>query len=282
MSWPITQTSLEDGQTSLRFGQTSLSTLSKGGGWWRSLFAHGENGFFFGPADQSYLTTDTAGATPVAADGDAIARFRDRSGKNNHAVQATAANRPLWKVAATGSYSQSDGVSDGLVSPFLPTAALTLAVAFNCSVAGALIGGGNGGTGNRCRISLDAGGKLAGGWGAQSETNIVVPNGADLRNADHVGIFVADATSVDLWVDGVKLYSQPPNGTGFGGSGGLTLHASNNGGTLGQFSNSRIYAGLGLSRRVTSAEVALITDRFQGSFSLNMTDFVSDFGSDFA
>lgn len=258
------------------------AALSKDGGWWRSLFSKGENGFVFLPADQSTLTTDTAGSTPVVADGNAIARFRDVSGKNNHAVQATAANRPIWKVASTGSYSQSDGVNDGLVSSFLPTASLTLAVAFNCSAAGALIGGGNGGTGNRCRISIDAGGKLSGGWGAQTETNIVVPAGVDLRNADHVGIFVADATSVDLWVDGVKLYSQPPSGTGFGGSGGLTLHAANNGGTLGQFSNSRIYAGLGLSRRVTSAEVARITERFQGAFSLNMTDFISDFGGDFA
>ena len=48
-------------------------------------------------ADASTLFTD-AGTTPVSADGDAIYQANDKSGNARHVVQATAANRPLYKT----------------------------------------------------------------------------------------------------------------------------------------------------------------------------------------
>ncbi len=63
-----------------------------------SLFAASEPGFWFDPSDLSTLFQDTAGTTPVTAAGQSVARINDKSGRGNHATQATAAQRPQYQV----------------------------------------------------------------------------------------------------------------------------------------------------------------------------------------
>jgi hypothetical protein len=62
------------------------------------LFNLGEVGVWYDPSDLSTLFTDTAGTTPVTAAGDAVARINDKSGRGNHATQATLAARPIYAV----------------------------------------------------------------------------------------------------------------------------------------------------------------------------------------
>jgi hypothetical protein len=68
-----------------------------------SLFAAGEQGAWYDPSDLSTLFQDSAGTTPVTAAGQPVGRMVDKSGRGNHATQATAAARPtLGRVPATG------------------------------------------------------------------------------------------------------------------------------------------------------------------------------------
>lgn len=49
-------------------------------------------------SDITTLFQDSAGTTPVAADGDVIGRMNDKSGIGNNAAQGTTANKPLYKT----------------------------------------------------------------------------------------------------------------------------------------------------------------------------------------
>lgn len=61
----------------------------------RALFAAGEQGAWYDPSDFSTLFQDSAGTTPVTAVQQPVGLMRDKSGRNNHATQATAASRPV-------------------------------------------------------------------------------------------------------------------------------------------------------------------------------------------
>lgn len=78
------------------------------------LFAQGELGAWYDPSDMSTMFQDTAGTVPVTADGQTVARINDKSGNGNHATQATAAARPLFRDNGTLRWLQLDGVDDVL------------------------------------------------------------------------------------------------------------------------------------------------------------------------
>lgn len=65
------------------------------------LFPSGADGAFYDPADLSTLFLDIAGTVPVTADGQAVARMEDTSGNDNHATNANAASRPLYRTDGT-------------------------------------------------------------------------------------------------------------------------------------------------------------------------------------
>jgi len=58
------------------------------------------------------LFQDSAMTVPVAADGDPVGAMLDKSGNGNHMLQATAANRPLYKTSGGLHWIESDGVND--------------------------------------------------------------------------------------------------------------------------------------------------------------------------
>jgi len=82
-----------------------------------ALFANGEQGIWLDPSDLSTLFQDSSGTTPVTADGDPVGLIRDKSGNGNHASQATAASRPVYKTDGTKSWLLFDGSDDFLVTP---------------------------------------------------------------------------------------------------------------------------------------------------------------------
>jgi hypothetical protein len=78
------------------------------------LFKLGEQGAWYDPSDLTTMFQDSAGTAPVTADGQPVGLIRDKSGRNNHASQATAAKRPLYKTSGGLHWLQFDGVDDSL------------------------------------------------------------------------------------------------------------------------------------------------------------------------
>lgn len=93
------------GDTSKTFDQTI-----------QSLFANGEQGFFYDPNDLSTMFQDAAGTVPVTGAGQPVGLILDKSGRNNHAYQTTSASRPILRQnAITGAYYlEFDGSDDFL------------------------------------------------------------------------------------------------------------------------------------------------------------------------
>lgn len=63
----------------------------------RNLFANNEQGFFYDPNDLSTMFQDAAGTIPVTAAGQPVMLIRDKSGRNNHAIQPTSSRRPIFQ-----------------------------------------------------------------------------------------------------------------------------------------------------------------------------------------
>lgn len=59
------------------------------------LFASGEQGAWYDPSDMSTLFQDSAGTVPVTAVEQPVGRILDKSGRGNHASQATTTKRPV-------------------------------------------------------------------------------------------------------------------------------------------------------------------------------------------
>ena len=75
------------------------------GGWSPvTLFAGGIQGAFYDPSIMSTLWQDSAGTTPVTAAGQPVGKMLDLSGNGNHAIQATAINRPTLQQDGYGRY----------------------------------------------------------------------------------------------------------------------------------------------------------------------------------
>jgi len=60
------------------------------------LFAANEPGWLYDNSDMSTLFQDSAGTTPVTAVGQPVGKQLDKSGRNNHRTQSTAASRPTF------------------------------------------------------------------------------------------------------------------------------------------------------------------------------------------
>lgn len=98
-----------------RMGQTGQVG---GFSWTRliaSMYQNGEQGAWYDPSDMSTLFQDSAGTVPVTAVEQPVGRILDKSGRGNHATQATTTKRPVLKIDAGGCYYLSfDGVDDAL------------------------------------------------------------------------------------------------------------------------------------------------------------------------
>lgn len=83
-----------------------------------ALFAAGEQGAWYDPSDLTTLFQDSAGTTPVTDIDQPVGLMLDKSGRGNHALQATEGSRPLYRIDGTGRpYLWFDGVDDGFATP---------------------------------------------------------------------------------------------------------------------------------------------------------------------
>ena len=74
---------------------SSLFDRPRGASIGQMLFGAGEQGAWYDVADMSTLFQDSAGATPVTAVEQQVGRMLDKSGRGNHATQATTTKRPV-------------------------------------------------------------------------------------------------------------------------------------------------------------------------------------------
>ena len=90
--------------------------ISSGAASWTpaDLFLGGEQGVWYDPSDMSTMFQDSAGTTPVTAAGQPVGLILDKSGNGNHALQTTAASRPLLQTSGGLWWLEFDGVDDAL------------------------------------------------------------------------------------------------------------------------------------------------------------------------
>lgn len=112
--------------------------LSAGAGGVRSIFSLCTQGFWFDPSDFSTMFQDDAGTVPVTAAGQTVGKILDKSGKDNHLIQATEANRPTLEVDSLGYYYLAFDGTDFLSATidFSATDTMTLAATYNPTIAG--------------------------------------------------------------------------------------------------------------------------------------------------
>lgn len=86
-----------------------------------SLFVFGEQGLWLDPSDITTLFQDSAGTTPVTAAGQSVGLIKDKSGRGNHAIQATGALRPTYVVNSGIAGIQFNGstqfIQTGTITP---------------------------------------------------------------------------------------------------------------------------------------------------------------------
>lgn len=100
-----------------------------------SLFAAGEKGVWFDPTDISTLFQDSAGTIPVTAYGQKVGKILDKSGNNNHAIQASTTLQPTYQIDNEGNPNLTfSGSYTQLVTPaidFTATAQMMVAAGLN-------------------------------------------------------------------------------------------------------------------------------------------------------
>lgn len=103
------------GATADSFNEAYKQALAGGSVWTPlQLFANGEQGAWYDPSDLTTLYQDSAGTTPVTADGDPVGLMLDKSGNGNPASQATSARRSLYDETSDYIAVTPDGVDDYL------------------------------------------------------------------------------------------------------------------------------------------------------------------------
>lgn len=223
-----------------------------------SLFAGGKRGFLYDNLGLGggYTFKDTSLTIPVTADGDLVAGLKDRSPNGKNATQSTSGSRPVWKANGGKPYLSPDGIDDVLLSSLMPSSVgMTMAACFLGTTANTLVMGASGGpTSNRCYLGITpTTGNLGAGWGAQNSGTI--NGGSSILNTSVVGLFRANASTVELWLNGVRVYSAPPSGSPTT-SVAMALLASNSAGTLGLFFVGRLFRAVAIQDYI--ADMALL------------------------
>lgn len=221
------------------------------------LFASGEQGAWFDPSDLSTMFQDSAGTTPVTAVDQPVGRILDKSGRNNHASQATAAQRPMLRRSANGLYYlQFDGVDDVLIGT---VAGSTLPVTASQSVAFDASGiavNSYGACGNDGGIGLgrNSSNQTILRWGTGAALGTLVTNTSPPTGT----ACVLTATS-----NGTSLSAQRDNGT-------VSTTTSTNPAGIGAFAigafrggsaermNGRLYSHIHIARVLTGSELSTL------------------------
>jgi hypothetical protein len=231
-----------------------------------TLFASGEEGALFDPSNLSSLFQLSNGTTAVAV-GDPVGYIADQSGNANHAIQATAANRPLLQQDAGGKYYlDADGTNDYLAATLTGNIAqpstMFAAYRFDAVTDAAIMDAADAALSTARRNFM---GVLSGNVSIFGGTGVLGATAAN-TTANHIVIAVFNALSSSVEADGVAT------GPGDVGSG-----APQTGNNLALFAgadlaslrmNGRYYAGGCINRALTAGEKANLVAWLNGKAGL--------------
>ena len=134
--------------------------------------------------------------------------YKDVPGNNARQLDSTGA-RPTRQA---GGVLRFDGSDDNLLSALTPGASGTLIVAFKqSSLSAGLLVGARESTSTRVAIGVNGAGQLLGHVGSQTGSTIV--GGSDLVGQRAVGALTYDGATVNLYANGVNIYSGAQVGT---------------------------------------------------------------------
>jgi hypothetical protein len=217
-----------------------------------SLFASGGLGLLYNSSDLSTLFQDGAGSTPVTTAGQSVNLTLDlTSGENNSTQPSTSFQSKYQTGPDRKAY---DGVDDRDNTTLKPTASGTLAVRMRSNTDTRFAIGSIGSSPNsRCFLGLGSSGELGGGIGNDSIS--VIKGADDVRGNWVTAILNWDGSTVDLYQDGLSVYSAVQSGV-VNTTANFAIGAINNNGTPIVFHDGDIARALVLNRAITTTEVA--------------------------
>ena len=226
-----------------------------------SLFTPGTSGFLFSSMMPTIML-QTAGGTPVSADGNPVGQFLDQSGLGNNAAQVTSTKRPLWHPNSGKPYIRTDGVDDYMATTWTPGATGMIAAACRIAAASGYAMGCRSRTGDRVYMNLNASGYFGGAIGA---TAYLAAN-VDKRGVDCAGVISWNASFVTVWLDGTKYTPLARSGTVNPGY-PMGLCSLNNAGVFG-ICDTMLYSAIGLSYEPSDDIISnLITPALRSTYS---------------
>ena len=112
------------------------------------MFANSEQGAWYDPSDMSTMFQDSAGTTPVTAVEQPVGRMLDKSGRGNHATQATTTKRPVYSrrvnpVLATENFAAAKWARHNVgaaADKLTPTATFDYHLAYQSAIPAAVVG----------------------------------------------------------------------------------------------------------------------------------------------
>jgi hypothetical protein len=231
----------------LPFPSPLLSVVVAGSGAFNptTLFSGGVAGGWWDPSDLSTLWKDTAGTSAVTSDGDAVARIDDKSGNGNNLLQATLANRPLYKTSGGLSWLLFDGSNDYVRATFAMGTTWDRVMAWR-DVSSAFPRQFFGGvSANECLYDGGAG-------------SFIMFNGS--ANGPTMTSTTSDVVSTERWANPAPCQIAADNGSYTSSPsiaavnpGGLTVAASS---SAGDFTGIRWYGGVMINKALTGTEIS--------------------------
>lgn len=233
----------------------SVTNVSNGSGSYAQTTGTGNKQLIF-----TATATTTYFVIYVNSSADAAtANFDDVTLKElpgNHAVLSGANTlRPLYQI--TPKRLLFDGSDDRLLTALNPTASGSIAMRLRGTTASRVALGSQGASNGRAFLALAADGSLAAGIGADSTTTI--KGSTDIRNAWATGVVTWDGATVNLYQDGVSVYSGAQNGA-VNTTVPWMLGCLNNNATAASFWAGDIGAAVVLNRVLTPSEAISLTN----------------------
>lgn len=232
-----------------------------------NLFANGEQGVWYDPSDLSSMKQLSDGTVDAVVD-QPVGYIEDKSGKGNHAIQATSIKRPTLRQSGSLYYLEFEG-GQGLRTTntidFTGTDTMTVCTGVKKEVDASEniveLSNNSGGNVDSFRLSVNSGSQYRYSSRGDSALRATSASGYAVPSTNVVtGISKISTDSLQIRVDGVdKSSSAVDQGAGNYGDYQLNIAARNNGGGL-QLSGF-IYS-IVIRNVVSSAEDVAVTEAY--------------------